>query len=489
MHTISKHTQQIPRTLDEYIQSLDPDIQNLLQFTSMSDDGDQLTKAIRNKSAIGVADCSVKVEKKPSAIAWIITDTTKSFVYEGQSGCPTFHDAIDSYSGEMFGIYVFLSAMKVIADFHNVHKGQITIACDNDSSLSMSLDSFQRVKSTDAYYDLIWAIQEIRSSLKFRIEAKIVAGHQEKKKRHLNIYERLNIEMDCKAKAFRKLIEKGHVQHKPTIVSQHNWSLRIGSVYVSYNMEQSIRDHIQGTELINYLIRNQSMTMQAIPHVDRNAIKGGTKLLPAGDKLWISKFVSGFCATASQMCLRDVKKKDEKQEDYDTDYTKWKNDQCPLCKIERENSAQVLHCTHKRAVHNRSRQIRDLSIWFDLQHTYPLLSSCIIHTLESSQDHTFYDSMSCLTSDEEYLQCALSQDAIGRVNFGFGRISKRWRNLQRAYLAREYSKTKFSADAWAKRLISKIYKMAQNLWRYRCARVHGSDTKKLSKRKRKALRK
>ena len=217
--------------------------------------------------------------------------------------------------------------------------------------------------------------------------------------------------------------------------------------------------------------------------------KVGAKLLPAGDKLRISKFVSGFCATASQMCYSDAKKKDENQEDYDKDYTKRKNDRCPMCKTERETSAHVLHCTHKRATRNRCRQIRDLSTWFDLQHTDPIISSCIIQTLESSHEHNFYDSMVCLTSDEVYLQCALSQDAIGRTNFGFGGISKQWRTLQRDYLLREYSKTKFSADAWVKRLISKIYKMAQNLWRYRCARVHGSDTKKLSKRKRKALRK
>ena len=173
IHIISKTLQQTPRTFDAYLQSLDSATQDLLQFTQLPDDGYQLAQAIRNKSAIGVADCSVKVVKKSSAIAWIITNATQSFVYEGQSGCPVFHDAIDSYSGEMFGIYVLLSALKVITEFHNVKKGQITIACDIDSSLAMSLESFSRVKSTDAYFDLIWTIQEIRSTLKFRIEAKV----------------------------------------------------------------------------------------------------------------------------------------------------------------------------------------------------------------------------------------------------------------------------------------------------------------------------
>lgn len=97
--------------------------------------------------------------------------------------------------------------------------------------------------------------------------------------------------------------------------------------------------------------------------------------------------------------------------------------------------------------------------------------------------------MLAITDDEDYLQCALSQDTIGRINFSFGRISSHWRNLQRQYLEREYSKTKFSADAWAKRVVSKIYKMAKNIWKYRCDRIHVADQKKMSKRERKALRK
>ena len=253
-------------------------------------------------------------------------------------------------------------------------------------------------------------------------------------------------------------------------------------------MTLRIRDHVQGTEIINHLIRNDTLSRQAVQHIDWNAIKGGAKLLPAGDKLWMSKFASGFCATASQMCFRDVKKKDENQDEYDKDYTKWKSDRCPLCKTERENSAHVLQCTYKRATKNRLRQLRDMRTWFDLQHTDPIISSCILHTLESSHDQTFHDSMTSITSDEEYIQAALSQDSIGRVNFCYGRISKRWRLLQRQYLVMEYSKTRFSADAWAKRLVSKLYKFARNLWQYRCARVHGSNMKKISKRQKRAIK-
>ena len=486
---ISKITTGINRTWNEYFDNLDNNTKTLLQFSSIPDNGIHLVNAIKSKEAIGVTDCSVKINSKTSAISWIITDANRSFVCEGRAGCPTFYAALDSYSGEMFGIYVMLTAVKVISQFHNVKKGHFVIACDNDSSLSISLDSYTRAKPTDAYYDLIWAIQELRKDVNFTVKAKNVAGHQEKKKKKLNIYEKLNVEMDKKAKEFRHLLEKGKVQHIPNIVSRTNWKVKLGNLYICYNMEQSLRDHVQGTELINHMIRKQILTRPAVKHIDWDAIKGSAKLLPAGDKLWISKFVSGFCGTAAQMYVRDRKKKSETQEQYDLDHSKWKSDQCPICKCERENTAHVMQCMHKKAYNNRIRQIKDLQLWFDLQHTDPLISSCIVYTLESKVNVSFHDTMCALTDDDDYIQCALSQDMIGKVNLHFGRITKRWRQLQREYLLREYPKTKFSADAWAKRFVCKLYKMAQNVWKYRCDKVHGSDQKKISRREKRALKK
>ena len=181
----------------------------------------------------------------------------------------------------------------------------------------------------------------------------------------MTIYEQLNIEMDKKAKAFWRLIEKERVIHCPTIFSPHNRKIMLGNLHVSYNIEQSLRDHVQGTELINHLIRTNKLSRDAVRHIDWDAIKGGAKLLPAGDKLWMSKFVSGFCATASQMTLRDREKKSESQLQYDMDYLKWKNNAWPLCKEDRENTEHVLQCPHKRARRNRHRQLKESGLTFN----------------------------------------------------------------------------------------------------------------------------
>ena len=97
--------------------------------------------------------------------------------------------------------------------------------------------------------------------------------------------------------------------------------------------------------------------------------------------------------------------------------------------------------------------------------------------------------MKKLSAPDEYLICANLQDDIGYYNFWFARIATTWRNLQRDRLCLKYKDRRHSADAWAKQLVCKLYRLTHNIWRHRCERVHGKDKKKASKRERKALRK
>ena len=90
--------------------------------------------------------------------------------------------------------------------------------------------------------------------------------------------------------------------------------------------------------------------------------------------------------------------------------------------------------------------------------------------------------MKTLTTDALLLRAAREQDTIGVANFLFGRISRIWKDAQRMYLLRMYPTKNFSADAWAKRWISKIYRVVRNVWKFRCEHVHGIEKALTSKR-------
>ena len=76
-----------------------------------------------------------------------------------------------------------------------------------------------------------------------------------------------------------------------------------------------------------------------------------------GDRLWLSKFVSGFVATAVQMTFRDQKKKKESQEEFGNDHRRWKSDLCPLCLKTKETIQHVLQCDCKQMAKCRKKTL------------------------------------------------------------------------------------------------------------------------------------
>lgn len=478
-----------PTTWDAYYESIDDSIRYILQFSNIHQHHVSLAESIRCGNAIGVTDASVKISKKSSAISWIITDRIQSYKCYGSSGCPRFHAALDSYSSELFGILVILITAKTVCDFYNITSGKLTIACDNDSSLDVAINSSSPVKISDPYFNLIWAARDFRDKISIRFKSKRVKGHQDDYKQRLNFYELLNIEMDKRAKLFRARLEQSPSLHRPWLFGDTQWHVGVSNIHFGYNLEYSIRDHVQGSYLINHLTQKRDLPIGMAGFVDWDAIHRGAQLVTAGEKLWMSKFVSGFCGTASQMCFRDTKKSTESQSEFDQDFKRWKSNMCPLCKIVRENTKHVITCSYRKAQKYRLKQIDEFETWLQHRRTDPKIVTCIIRCLRSNGELSFLTTMRSMSVSEDYLTCANLQDQIGYENFWFGRIATTWRNLQRTYLEQYYSDRRYSADAWVKHLISKLYRVCRNIWRYRCERVHGRDKKRASKREKKALRK
>ena len=162
-----------------------------------------------------------------AAISWVITDKHESFKCTGDSGCPKFHNALDSYGSEAFGIVVLLNMIKIVCDYYNIKTGKIIIACDNDSSLDKCVITSYRAKVSDKYFDLLWAAHDLRKAVSIKISPKHVTGHQDGKKRKLNLYERLNVECDTRSK-FLELESKMEISY----MNRYNLDMNIGVLHL-----------------------------------------------------------------------------------------------------------------------------------------------------------------------------------------------------------------------------------------------------------------
>lgn len=223
INTIENKFPTTPMIWDNYLHQLPQGVQYLLQFAHISDEGVHIASAIRNRIAIAVTDTSVEQRTNTTAISWIISDKNKSFHDRGDSGCPKFHNALDSYGSESFGLLVVL-------EFYRIRSGQITIACDNDSSLDKCIRTKYRAKPTDSYFDLLWTAFDIRSDLRIRTIPKRVTGHQDGRKKKLGLFEQLNVLCDHQSKKFRTKLESGEVIHQPTSFGLEKWHATLGNI-------------------------------------------------------------------------------------------------------------------------------------------------------------------------------------------------------------------------------------------------------------------
>ena len=64
----------LPNAWDQYIASLDPDTLLILRHATIHNQGKNIARAIRNRTAIAVADASVQKSTRMAAISWLITN-------------------------------------------------------------------------------------------------------------------------------------------------------------------------------------------------------------------------------------------------------------------------------------------------------------------------------------------------------------------------------------------------------------------------------
>ena len=481
-----------PTSLQEYVQLYYPHFLDIVRFAHIQNDGKDFAEAFHFKPVISVTDASVSTITNTSAVSWTIRSNYKKVLAEGTSGCPPFFTPQDSYGAEMFGILDILIVTQMIVEYHAVSSGTLIIACDNDASLASGTNATAITKHCQKYFDIIWSIQNVLRSLPITIISKRVKGHADKTKLVLNRFEKLNVLMDERAKEFRSQIEHSMISHSPTLLDPHQYSIWIHDHRVSCDIDYSIKSHIHGNKMKLKLDEKGDLSSAAFDLVDWYSIAGASKSLTISEKLWLTKFVSGFSPTASQMyyreCSKAKRKKHQKTVEEEINTTApWNDDTCPLCNIHRENTKHVLVCMNDGAVEHRKQAISEFEEWLTVQRTNPTIITCFIRRMKEEDCQTYSDAMNSISSDSIDLKAASEQDLIGHTNFLFGRLSRFWKESQRRYLSSMYPTKNYSADAWMKRLLCKLYRTVKSLWQYRCEQVHGIESVLTSKREKKEL--
>ena len=320
-------------TFQSYIDSLPRETQAILEHTIFPDDGRIIAQTITNSDCIAVTDASYEEKTNVGAAAWILVGQNDYDRCEGRIGQPKTDTKTDSYRAESLGIQAIYTAIEHLCLYHQIQTGRITIAWDNDASLMMGVDNEDRLDIRSKYYDIFWAIDEIKDRLTIETVSKKVKGHRDREvpRHQLTRIERLNCYVDDESKKYRLWLENEMEYNAPMDFGDKNWSIWINGEKVIKNVRHRLEDHIQGRTIKAHISRTDAIPLSVVEKIDWENILHASKLLTINRKIWLVKHVSGFTATASKMMYRQ----------------EWDTDLCPLCECARETTSHHSVCRNK----------------------------------------------------------------------------------------------------------------------------------------------
>jgi hypothetical protein len=168
---------------------------------------------------------------------------------------PGFPHQQDVYRSELSGLYASVIAINALVLYYQVKEGAITLACNNISALRMaSYDPLGTNPSSCAQFDLVMAIQYLKTPLISWIH-KHVKGHQDDNPNLvLTPLELINVEMDMKSKSDWKATQTVRVKDRLRAIDGQPWLLSLGGHKVVSNLSTACIDWCQRPRIHAYWI-------------------------------------------------------------------------------------------------------------------------------------------------------------------------------------------------------------------------------------------
>ena len=271
-------------TIDAAIKALPESARWALKHILLMDQGEQLTVAFQQRSAVAVSDGSLKLGLG-----------TAGFVIEGQNGSGRIQGVNkvpgpikdgDSHRYEVSGLYAIILLVNAICKLHNVPSRSITIACDNITSLHIfNPDYFPN--TNQANFNLLSACWTLLQESSIQWYPVHVKGHQDDHARvhSLSRLAKLNVAMDSLAKQYwLHLITTSPINEFTTPIShqiyKEGWQIWDGTEKVVAPSTDNLYGRIQDPITALWWVWHGHSTHSGIALTDSTATEDMMKSLP-----------------------------------------------------------------------------------------------------------------------------------------------------------------------------------------------------------------
>ncbi len=287
-----------PTLLKDYVNNLASSAQWSIKNFTASDDGEMIVRAIKSGTAVAVCDGSYKEGNRSSA--WVLEGEFQEGRIVGTNFPPGSSSGQNSYRSELAGIYGIITMVSTICSLYSLQSGAITIACDNISALTNSLDDLKRPKITSAEHDLLYAIKKKLSSLPIVYWMHHVKGHQDDMlpKEDLDRWSLLNIEMDSLAKS---IVQNWTENESGQTIEGEPWSIWMNGLKIINDMEERIYASVHTKLMVEYWIKKQKFPLHHASDIHWEALGLAMKTSTLKSRIFSSKQSVGMCGVGKFM--------------------------------------------------------------------------------------------------------------------------------------------------------------------------------------------
>jgi hypothetical protein len=279
---VPKHVTQ-PRSFYEFI-ALEPEW-NWWSGNCNGDETDirQIAAHIEQGNGLAVSDGSFK--DGLGTAACVIEGKTPGQRIVTTVMVPGEHDEQCAYRSEAAGILAATQLVHAICLYFKICEGKVQICCDGQSALNQSFYEYIHTKAP--HYDILVKTRQTREMTTIIWEPYHVKGHQTIFP--LDRQASLNYEMDLLCKSFwtSTLTTK-------RIWFRSLWQVECNGRRISSNIAGTIREQCSILRAEQYWNNKQTSIAQDI---NWTATEVANKKMGNGRQTWITKHVSGFCAT------------------------------------------------------------------------------------------------------------------------------------------------------------------------------------------------
>jgi len=255
-----------------------------------------LIQDIISGHAVAVSDGSFRDQH--GAAAWTIEGKDTSSKLQGAGVTPGLPEDQSAYRSELFGLWGILNALTRLSHEYNINSGLVVIACDG-------LSAFKKAQSTyptdpgEAHYNLISAIQNMRTLLPLQLTFEHVKGHQDQGfPTALSRLVCLNIQMDQAAK---NKLSTEWLPSSNYMIPFEGWICAIEGRRIVRHTEEVLRTHLNGKIILNHWAMKERFSLKAAQTIDWGSSDKAMKGLPLAQRQWVAKLATKFLPDGKNM--------------------------------------------------------------------------------------------------------------------------------------------------------------------------------------------